>query len=121
MSAKSIKNPENKKEIALDGLMKVLDSKFLSAIAEPSRLLVLKQVIRKGTADISAIAEGLPFDRSVISRHLVQLYEVGILTREKQGRQVFYKLNPGEAIRKFRSMLNEIENAVSICCSFQKS
>lgn len=107
---------ERKKESAIEALDVVLDSKFLTALSEPSRIDVLKQVIRLGKADISTLSEGLSIDRSVISRHLGILQEVGILLREKQGKHVFYQLDPSEAIRKFRQILVQIEEIVAICC-----
>ncbi|MDZ4725703.1 MAG: metalloregulator ArsR/SmtB family transcription factor [Leptospira sp.] len=116
MVVKVRSNNEKKKESAIEALDKVLDSKFLTALAEPSRIEVLKQVIRCGKADISELSEGLSIDRSVISRHLGILEEVGILIREKQGKHVFYQLDPMGAVNKFRFMLNGIEELITICC-----
>lgn len=112
---------ERKKESAIESLNEVLDSKFLTALSEPSRIDVLKQVIRLGKADISTLSEGLSIDRSVISRHLAILQEAGILLKEKQGKHVFYQLDPSEAIRKFRQILEQIEEIVAICCPPIKS
>lgn len=109
-------NSEKKRESAIDALDYVLDSKFLSALAEPSRIQVLKQVIRLGKADISALSHGLSLDRSVISRHLSILEDVGILVREKQGKHVFYYLDPSGAIKRFQLILERMEEVVAVCC-----
>ncbi|ABZ93714.1 transcriptional regulator [Leptospira biflexa] len=115
--AVKVKSPsEKRKETAIEALNLVLDSKFLTALAEPSRIEVLKQVIRHGKADISELSEGLSLDRSVISRHLLTLQEAGILVRDKQGKHVYYQLEPNQAIQKFKAILNHLEEMVAICC-----
>ncbi|XDD53637.1 ArsR/SmtB family transcription factor [Leptospira sp. WS4.C2] len=116
MVTKVRSNTEKKRESAIDALDYVLDSKFLSALAEPSRIQVLKQVIRLGKADISELSQGLSLDRSVISRHLSILEEVGILVREKHGKHVFYYLDPSGAIKRFQLILERIEEVVALCC-----
>ncbi|MGV3667029.1 MAG: ArsR/SmtB family transcription factor [Leptospira bouyouniensis] len=116
MAVKSRTVSDKKKEMAIDALNQVLDSKFLAALAEPSRIEVLKQVIRFGKADISELSEGLSLDRSVISRHLITLQEAGILIRDKQGKHVYYQLDPNQAIQKFKVILNHLEEMVAICC-----
>lgn len=116
MAVKSRTLSDKKKEMAIGALNQVLDSKFLAALAEPSRIEVLKQVIRFGKADISELSEGLTLDRSVISRHLVTLQEAGILIRDKQGKHVYYQLDPIQAIQKFKVILNHLEEMVAICC-----
>ncbi|GBF49470.1 ArsR family transcriptional regulator [Leptospira ryugenii] len=116
MTSRSKSNSEKRKDLAIDALNQVLDSKFLTALAEPSRIEVLKQVIRHGKADISELSEGMSLDRSVISRHLGILQEAGILIREKQGKHVLYQLDPGRAVQKFKMILNHLEELVAICC-----
>nr|WP_244934724.1 metalloregulator ArsR/SmtB family transcription factor [Leptospira jelokensis] len=114
--AKSRTPSEKKRESAIEALDSVLDSKFLTALSEPSRIEVLKQVLRYGRADVSELSKHLHFDRSVISRHLSLLQEVGILHREKSGKHVYYQLNPNAAIQKFKFILNHLEELVAICC-----
>jgi DNA-binding transcriptional ArsR family regulator len=70
-----LRTMENK---ILDELVKVLDSKFLKALSEPVRIEILKFIMRNGRTDIGTIAENMPQDRSVISRHLNLMHEVGI-------------------------------------------
>ncbi|WCL48606.1 ArsR/SmtB family transcription factor [Leptospira sp. GIMC2001] len=107
---------EELKEKTLASLSQVLDAKFLTALSEPSRVDLLKQVIRMERADISQLSEKSSLDRSVISRHLNILFEAGILGRIKEGRQMFYFLNPTEAIRKLRLILENMEEIIRSCC-----
>lgn len=116
MATRTKSNFDKRRDLAIDALNHVLDSKFLTALAEPSRIEVLKQVIRHGKADISELTEGMHLDRSVISRHLGILQEAGILIRDKQGKHVYYQLDPSQAIQKFKMILNHLEEMVAICC-----
>lgn len=51
----------------------VFDTGFFKALCEPARIAVLREFILLGRADIVAIAQRLPQDRSVIARHLSEL------------------------------------------------
>ena len=74
-------------------LVEVLDSKFFKTLSEPVRVQILKFLMLNGRADIGSIAENMPQDRSVISRHLNLMQESGILISEKESRHVFYSVN----------------------------
>ena len=71
----------------------VFDTGFFKALCEPARIAVLRELILLGRADIAAIAERLPQDRSVIARHLRQLATAQIVKPHKQGRHVFYEID----------------------------
>lgn len=71
----------------------VFDTGFFKALCEPARIAVLRELILLGRADIAAIADRLPQDRSVIARHLRQLATAHIVTAQKEGRHVHYELD----------------------------
>lgn len=71
----------------------VFDTGFFKALCEPARIAVLRELILLGRADIAAIADRLPQDRSVIARHLRQLATVQIVKPHKEGRHVFYEID----------------------------
>ena len=71
----------------------VFDTGFFRALCEPARIAVLTELILLGRADIAAVAERLPQDRSVVARHLQQLAAASIVTAEREGRHVFYQVN----------------------------
>jgi DNA-binding transcriptional ArsR family regulator len=58
-----------------------------------------------GEADIGAIAERLPQDRSVVSRHLQVLAEADALRATRDGRHVLYEVNASAIARKLEEML----------------
>lgn len=83
----------------------VLDEKFFKALSDPARALVFQRVVLLGQADIGEIAEALPQDRSVISRHLKILADAGVLTAQKEGRRILYAVNPAEIEKRLLKML----------------
>lgn len=98
----------------------VLDQKFFKALSEQSRAAVFQQVVLLGDADIGAIAERLPQDRSVVSRHLQVLADAGVLTARKEGRRIFYAVNAAEIERRLVEMLDltrQLAVAGRNCCA----
>ena len=93
-----------------------LDSKFFKSLSEPVRQQLLKFLLLNGRSDIGTIAQNLPQDRSVISRHLQLMQEAGILISEKEGRFVYYRINGQEFIAKLESLVDHIRACIPICC-----
>ncbi len=94
----------------------ILDEKFFKALSEPARLAVFREVVLIGPADIGQIAERLPQDRSVISRHLQVLADAGIVVADKQGRHVHYQVDGPEMIRRLEEILGVVRLLQPICC-----
>jgi len=70
----------------------------------------------KQLADIQTIAENMPQDRSVISRHLNLMQEAGILTCEKENRHMFYNVNGQPFIEKLVDITEKIRKCMNECC-----
>ena len=83
----------------------VFDTSFFRALCEPARIAVLQEVVLLGRADVATIAERLPQDRSVITRHLQQLAAAGIAVAEKEGRHVFYRVDASAIARRLENIL----------------
>lgn len=101
---------------SVDELAALLDSDFLRAITEPARLELLKVLLRHGPADVGAIAAHLPQDRSVISRHLQTLHDVGIVRVERDGRRRIYQLDGQAFIATFEGLLSRAKALMQVCC-----
>ena len=99
----------------LDELVKVLDSKFLKALSEPVRIEILKVIMRNGRTDIGTIAEHMPQDRSVISRHLNLMHEVGILICEKVGRHRFYDIDGKVFLDRLENITALVRRCIPMC------
>lgn len=92
------------------------DARFFRTLGEPVRIQILRYLMMNGRSDIGSITESMPQDRSVISRHLNQMQEVGILNCEKETRHMYYSINAQTFIDKLELFLTQIKKSVSICC-----
>ena len=100
----------------LDELIENFDLKFFKTLSEPVRLEILKFLMQNGRSDIGTIAENLPQDRSVISRHLNLLHEAGILNCEKETRHMFYEINGPAFIEKLENYTKQVRKCIAECC-----
>ena len=75
------------------GMTNPLDAVF-SALADPTRRAILAMLLEDDMA-VTDVAE--PFDVSLaaISKHLGVLADAGLITRERRGRVIWCKLEPG--------------------------
>ncbi|MCY1023994.1 ArsR/SmtB family transcription factor [Pyxidicoccus sp. MSG2] len=101
---------------SIDELIALLDSGFLRALTEPARLELLKVLLRHGPADVGAIAAHLPQDRSVISRHLKVLSDVGIVRARRDGRHRIYEVDGPSFLASFEGLLSRARELAPICC-----
>jgi len=97
----------------------VLDTRFLKALTDPTRVQIVKKLILLGACDVSTIAKGLSQDRSVISRHLNTLEQARITTSRKRGRQVFYDLDGPYIVQKVSIILDALQPMAELCIPFQ--
>jgi len=101
---------------AVNELVQILDSKFFKALSEPARVQILKYLILNGRSDIADIAANLPQDRSVVSRHLQLMHEVGILDCEKVTRHRYYEINGSLFLNKLETIIEKIKVCMPSCC-----
>jgi DNA-binding transcriptional ArsR family regulator len=107
---------EKHRKQAADACGRELDTEFFKALCEPVRVAILQKIILTGRADIAAIAEGMPQDRSVISRHLALLERAGIAVSDKQGRHVHYDLDGPAIVQRLERLLTAARALATICC-----
>lgn len=89
-------------------LSNILNADYFRALCEPVRVALVVQLVRLGRSDVTALAEGMPQDRSVISRHLQVLERAGIVSSQQEGRHVFYDLEGASIVSTFAAMLDEL-------------
>lgn len=75
-----------------------LKVKFLSALAEPTRLAIV-EYLREGERSVGDIVEHLGYPQSRISNHLACLRNCQLVSTRSQGQQVFYRIKHGQAER----------------------
>jgi DNA-binding transcriptional ArsR family regulator len=109
------KKTQSRSQIA-EELVEAVDSKFFKTLSEPVRVQILKYLILNGRADIQTIAENMPQDRSVVSRHLNLMQEAGILICEKENRHVFYNVDGQPFIEKLVDITEKTKKCMKECC-----
>ena len=118
MQNDNTQNAPEQKAMA-DAAIAVLDTKFLKALSDPTRVQVIKKLILMGACDVSTIAKGLSQDRSVISRHLATLERAGITSTRKTGRRVLYDIDGPYVVDKVTLILEAIQPMAALCQPFQ--
>jgi DNA-binding transcriptional ArsR family regulator len=65
-----------------------------SALGDRTRLSVVRRLAAVGALSATALSDGAAVSRQAIAKHLHVLEEAGLVTHEKQGREVLYALAP---------------------------
>ena len=90
-----------------------LPSDFFKALGDPNRIALAARLAVCGRpAKVSEIACCLPIDLSVVSRHLRQLKDAGILDCEKRGKEVLYSVQYQSITRLLRGLADAMDD----CC-----
>jgi DNA-binding transcriptional ArsR family regulator len=69
------------------------NAELLKALAHPVRLCIVKGLIEKGCCNVSTMQECLDLPQSTISQHLGKLKAANIVTAERQGLEVIYRVH----------------------------
>lgn len=107
---------DKKAKAAATEMAELLDTPFLRALSEPSRLQVLKVLLLRGPSDVATVAAELPQDRSVISRHLQFLERAGIARSSWEGRHRIYALDGATFIGRFEQLATRLRTLAPLCC-----
>jgi ArsR family transcriptional regulator, cadmium/lead-responsive transcriptional repressor len=97
-------------------LDELFNSDFFKVLSEPVRVQILRHLAVNGKSSIGEIAEDFPQDRSVISRHLKQMAEEGMVTIEKRGRFTFYFINGRNILAKLDGMADFLRRYLREFC-----
>lgn len=66
----------------------------LTALADPTRRLLLDALADAGRASATVLATGLPVSRQAVVKHLQVLEAAGLVTGARSGREVRYVVRP---------------------------
>ncbi len=92
------------------GLMEI---RFFRALGDANRVTILADLAASGASrTVSEIAERLPVDLSVVSRHLAMLREAGVLAAERRGKEVYYTVR----YQALAGTLRAIADTIDACC-----
>ena len=89
-------------------------AELFRALGDVNRLSILASIASccGSSRTVSEVAEDLPKDISVVSRHLATLRDAGVLRSERRGKEVHYFCCYEELVAALRSLADAIE----ACC-----
>ncbi|KAA3606041.1 MAG: ArsR family transcriptional regulator [Planctomycetota bacterium] len=94
-------------------LGELLSPKLFKALSEPNRIqLLVALATTPGSCTVKEMSACCPVDGSVVSRHLSQMREAGIVRAEKKGKEVHYQANLPVLIQ----CLRDLADALDSCC-----
>ena len=105
-----------KRDQAIELALNNIDSDFVKALAEPVRIDILKRLIILGACDVKTLAEHMPQDRSVISRHLALMEKAGLLIGRKEGRHMIYSVDGEGSLQKSEQLVQGIRECLKFGC-----
>jgi len=94
----------------LDEAQAELIAKSFAALADPVRLRLLSHVATAGDQEVCACDLGDIVDRSqpTVSHHMKILHDAGLISREKRGLWVWYRIVP-ERLEALRAVLAGVD------------
>jgi DNA-binding transcriptional ArsR family regulator len=82
-------------------------AKFLEALANPRRLLVMCHLANNGEMSVGAIAEKVMLSQSALSQHLAKLRALGLVETRRDSQTIYYSCN-SEAARGLLSVMDKL-------------
>lgn len=67
---------------------------FFAALAHPLRLRMLLLMQQEGELCVCELTHALAVSQPMVSRHLAQLREAGLVADRRQGQWIYYRLSP---------------------------
>jgi ArsR family transcriptional regulator len=86
------------------------DVLLLQAVADPTRLAILRQLSSAGPVCACDLTACCDVSQPTVSHHLKVLREAGWISGERRGTWIWYSLRP-EAVARFRRIAGEVEPA----------
>ena len=66
---------------------------LVAAVTEPTRRRLLDLLLERGESTPSALANDLPVTRQAVTKHLTVLDRAGLVSGERHGREMRYRIN----------------------------
>lgn len=79
----------------------------LTALADPTRRLILDRLSRRGDATATLLADELPVTRQAVVKHLAVLDRAGLVTARRDGRERRYRVRP-DGLAATARWMNEV-------------
>jgi DNA-binding transcriptional ArsR family regulator len=72
----------------------VVEDRIFQALADPSRRAILKSLMR-GEAAVKDLTARFDISQPAVSQHLAALKDAGLVNGRREGRCVYYRVEPG--------------------------
>lgn len=80
---------------------------LLKALSNPIRLCIVRELMQRDTCNVSSMQNCLQMSQSTVSQHLGRLRDLGIISGERKGTEVFYRVVSDEAAEVIRVLFKE--------------
>lgn len=84
---------------------------YFSVMSEPTRLKIIHAICQTERT-VSEIVEATGSTQSNISRHLALMYRHGLLTRRREGNQIYYQMADDTLVELCRTACNRIAASI---------
>ena len=84
---------------------------LLKALAHPVRLQIVHCLMTTGCRNVGCLEKSIGMSQSCISQHLQKLRAAGILTADRQGNEVYYRVSSRETAGLVAALFGEEETA----------
>lgn len=98
----------------MDDMQEVFDSvaRYFSVLGEPTRLRILHALCREEKC-VNAIIKVTGLAQANVSRHLGLMYQAGMLSRRREGTQIFYRVADPVYVELCRTVSTQIVGRAS--------
>jgi len=82
-------------------------SEILKALAHPVRLCIAKGLLESPKSNVSKMQDCLQIPQSTLSQHLSKLKNAGVVTNERRGTEMIYRISNVKAERIIKFLFEE--------------
>lgn len=80
-------------------------SKILELAGDPSRIQILKLLIKNNPLNVSEITAALALNLPCVSHHLQLLKDNKLVLARRRGNQIFYRLAPNPFVKRLLQLI----------------
>lgn len=82
-------------------------AEFLKVLAHPVRLCIVRNLLEKGSCNVTNMHNCLGMPQSTISQHLQKLKSIGIIKGERKGLEIVYEVVDKRAEKIIQALLDK--------------
>ncbi len=80
---------------------------LLKALSNPVRLCIVRELLQRDACNVSSMQNCLKMSQSTVSQHLGRLRDLGIISGERKGTEVYYQVTSDEAAEVIRVLFKD--------------